>query len=280
MEDLKVYKYLAQKKFPIRDNYITFRYNFNKNVKQKFSFLNSHFSILLKKDKKEEVESEIAKRYNLMVKAMEEQKKKEIKLEIKKKVKIFLDKQKLKSVANNKMLLDLMTKDKQFINYIYMKQSKNKAIKNSKSYNSLNLKGKATLKEKRNFSSPFITEIKSNNKCSSIKNIYKINNDELKNKNIFNNIKNIKLKKLGIIKSNTCSDFKYINKNKNINNIIFHKNKNYKKKIFIFNDNDDAKIIKINSKNSNHQRFNSENYSAKLIKYLKNFNSSNNTNNS
>ena len=255
MEDLKVYKYLAQKKFPIRDNYITFRYNFNKNVKQKFSFLNSHFSILLKKDKKEEVESEIAKRYNLMVKAMEEQKKKEIKLEIKKKVKIFLDKQKLKSVANNKMLLDLMTKDKQFINYIYMKQSKNKAIKNSKSYNSLNLKGKATLKEKRNFSSPFITEIKSNNKCSSIKNIYKINNDELKNKDIFNTIKNI-------------------------NNILSHKNKNYKKKIFIFNDNDDAKIIKINSKNSNHQRFNSENYSAKLIKYLKNFNSSNNTNNS
>ena len=67
MEDIEIYKYLAQKKFPIRDNYITFRGNFNKNVKQKFSFLNSHFSILLKKDKKEEIESEISKRYTINI---------------------------------------------------------------------------------------------------------------------------------------------------------------------------------------------------------------------
>ena len=278
MADIQVYKYLEQKKFPIRDNYITFRYDFNKNVKQKFSFLNSHFSLLLKKDKKEEIESEIAKRYNLIIKAMKEQKKKEIKLEIKKKVKIFLDKQKLKSVANNKMILDLMTKEKLFINYIYNKQSKNKTIKNSKSYNSLSLKGKTALNKKRNFSSPFITEIKSINKFSSVKSINKKNNDEFKIKNIFKIIKNIKLRKLGINKSNTCSDFKYINKYKNENNILNQKNKNYKKNIFIFND--DAKSsIKTNS-NSNHQRFNSDNYSSKLIKYLKNFTSPNNINNS
>jgi hypothetical protein len=270
MADIQVYKYLEQKKFPIRDNYITFRYDFNKNVKQKFSFLNSHFSILLKKDKKEEIESEIAKRYSLMVKAMKEQKKKEIKLEIKKKVKIFLDKQKLKSVANNKMILDLMTKEKQFINYIYMKQSKNKVIKNSKSSNSLNLKGKTNLKEKRNFSSPFITEIKSINNCSPIKKICKSNNIKIKNKHTFNTNKNIKLRKLLINKSNTCSDFKYINKNNIVNNILSHKNKNYKRNIFIFNDK--AESIK-NSKST--QRFNSDNYSYNLLKYLKNFNSPN-----
>jgi len=275
MEDIEIYKYLAQKKFPIRDNYITFRGNFNKNVKQKFSFLNSHFSILLKKDKKEEIESEISKRYNLMIKAKEEQKKKEIKLEIKKKVKIFLDKQKLKSVANNKMLLDLMTKEKQFINYIYKKQSKNKKIKNSKSYNTLSLKGKATLNEKRNFSSPFITEIKSINNYLSAKNIHKVNNNKFKNRLTFNSINNTKLRKFGINKSNTCSDFKYINEHKKVNNIFSNKNKKYKKNIFIFNDDD--KPIK---KNSNHLRFNSDNYSSKLIKYLKNFNSPNNINKS
>ena len=275
MEDIQIYKYLERNKFPIRDKYITFRGNFNKNVKQKFSLLNSHFSILLKKDKKEEIESEIAKRYILMKKATEQQKKKEIKLEIKKKVKIFLDKQKLKSAANNKMILDIMTKEKQFINYIYKKQSENKKIKNSKSYNTLSLKGKTNLKEKRNFSSPFITEIKSSNKCSSFKNNYKTNNDTLKGKHIFNSIKNIKLRKLGINKSNTCSDFKYINEHKKINNMLTHKNKFYKKNIFIFND--DAKPIKINS---NHQRFNSDNYSSILIKYLKNFNSPNNINKS
>ena len=63
MANLHIYKYIAEKKFPIRDKYIYFRGNLNKNIKTRVSFLNCHFNVLLKKDEREQQISNSIKRY-------------------------------------------------------------------------------------------------------------------------------------------------------------------------------------------------------------------------
>ena len=76
MSNLLKYNLFSEKQFSIRDSYTSFKGSFHKNINSKISFLNSHFNILLKKNKKEQEISDAIKEYNLMVKEIEEQKKK------------------------------------------------------------------------------------------------------------------------------------------------------------------------------------------------------------
>lgn len=283
MANLQVYKYLSATKFPIRDKYISFFgnfNNFNRNVKRKLTFLNDHFKILLKKNKKEQEESDLEKKYELERKAKEEQKKNEIKLEIRKKVKMLLDRQKLKSITNNKMLLDIMATNKEFVNYINKQKTIKNNIKSTNSESALTLKVNSkilTKFKKRNYSSTFLTEIKSLNNTKNL--TLKIQNkkmDKIKTENLFNtktyeqngrNKFKIKLKNLRLNKQSSNDIYKSMPSKENEYNNNFinffrrranfskQKNKSYKSNLFIFNDN--SKLMNKLLKNNN--RYNSEN---------------------
>ena len=239
MSNLQVYYLFSERQFPLRDNYISFKGSFHKNVKSKISFLNNHFNILLKKNKKEQEICDAIKSYNLMVKSIEEQKEKKIRYEINKKLRMLFYQQKLKSVSNNKMLLDLMATNTKFIKYLNKQKS-------HKSINSANLKTTHldSMENpsfiKKNDSSPFITEIKGINKKANNdtyfqkgenNNIY--NTIDYKQKNEYNNTGDdffsLRLKK-SLLKKEATS-YKNFNslslRNSNNNNIL---NKYFKKR--------------------------------------------------
>ena len=275
MSNLQVYYLFSEKQFPIRDNYISFKGTFHKNVKSKISFLNNHFNILLKKNKKEQEICDAIKSYNLMVKSIEEEKKKKIRYEINKKLRMLFYQQKLKSVSNNKMLLDLMATNTKFIKYLN-KQKSHKSI-NSANLKTIHLNSMENPSFiKKNDSSPFITEIKGINK--------KVNNDTYfqkgENNNIYNTIdykqKNeynnngddffsLRLKKSLLKKGISYKNFNSLSlRNKSNNNIL---NNYFKKK-----ENSKFKVRRNNNffslkKNCTISKFNSMNSKKLILKY-------------
>ena len=277
MSNLLKYNLFSQKQFSIRDSYTSFKGSFHKNINSKISFLNSHFNILLKKNKKEQEISDAIKEYNLMVKEIEEQKKKKIRFEINKKLRILFNQQKLKSVSNNKMLLDLMATNIKFIKYINNQ-------KNQRSFNSVNLKkSPLNLKENPSFinkndSSPFITEIKGINKELDYNNNikkdqynYLYNTINYKQKQEYNNSRKElftrRLKKSFFKKDITYKKFNSMslrnNSNNNISNNYFKKTENIiiSQKVKVKRNKNNLFVLKKNYKS----KFNSTSNNNKLI---------------
>ena len=277
MSNLLKYNLFSQKQFSIRDSYTSFKGSFHKNINSKISFLNSHFNILLKKNKKEQEISDAIKEYNLMVKEIEEQKKKKIRFEINKKLRILFNQQKLKSVSNNKMLLDLMATNIKFIKYINNQ-------KNQRSFNSVNLKkSPLNLKENPSFinkndSSPFITEIKGINKDLDYNNNikkdqynYLYNTINYKQKQEYNNSRKElftrRLKKSFFKKDITYKKFNSMslrnNSNNNISNNYFKKTENIiiSQKVKVKRNKNNLFVLKKNYKS----KFNSTSNNNKLI---------------
>ena len=215
MSNLHIYNLFSENNFPIRDKYISFKGSFNKNVKSKISFLNNHFNILLKKNKKEQEIFDTIQQYNLLIKSIEEKKEKKIRSDINKKLRMLFNHQKLKSVSNNKMLLDLMANNTKFINYLNTQKIQRKI-------------NSANLKIKKNCSSPFITEIRN------------INNKE-------NNTTNLN-KQQSINLTNTI-DYKQKRENKNKRKDLFSSRL---KKAFLKKELSDGNINSMSLKNSYH----------------------------
>ena len=230
MSNLQIYKYISEKKFPIRDKYIYFRGNFNKNIKTRVSFLNGHFNVLLKKDEREQQISNSIKRYNLIMKNIEEEKQKRIKLEINKKIRLILNKRKIKSVSNNKMILDIMLKNSQFINYLNEKKTLKKKKKIfSHSNDSISFRDNLNNIKRRNYSSPFMTEIKTISYTPSIEYKNKKNNSKnSKDSKLLKDIFEIRLKKTPINKNiyKNCKSISIKSKNSNLND-YFKKGVNF-----------------------------------------------------
>ena len=155
MANLKIYKFISEQKFPIRDEYLSFRGNFNKNINKRVLFLNEHFNVLLKKNKKEQEICEIIKKYNLMLKSIEDNKRKKLSTYFNNKLKKLLYQQKIRSVSNNKMILDLMVKNTNFINYLNALKNKRNINCNEKCPMSLDYNISIS-NRKNNCSSPFV----------------------------------------------------------------------------------------------------------------------------
>lgn len=216
MANLQIYKFISDHKFPIRDRFISFRWNFNKNVNKRVLFLNNHFNILLKKNKKEQEISNIIQKYNLKIKTIEENKRKKIKKQINKKLKKLLDQQKIKSVSNNKMILDLMAKNTNFINYLNEQKNKRKIYNNKKS--ALSLDSDNYNMSNNNCSSAFLTEVKNITKQSKVVNVKKekynnlyntidSTNNKKKNNLYKDNYFSMRLKKSSLKKENSHKNF-------------------------------------------------------------------------
>ena len=196
---------------------------------------------------------------------------------------MLLDRQKLKSITNNKMLLDIMATNKEFVNYINKQKTIKNNIKSTNSESALTLKVNSkilTKFKKRNYSSTFLTEIKSLNNTKNL--TLKIQNkkmDKIKTESLFNTktyeqngknkfkikLKNLRLNKqssndiYNIYKSMPSKENEYNNNFINFfrkrANFSKQKNKSYKSNLFIFNDN--SKLMNKLLKNNN--RYNSEN---------------------
>ena len=233
MANFQIYKFLSEKKFPIRDKFISFRDNFNKNVKKRTIFLNNHFSVLLKKDKTQQQISDLIKRHNLMVKTIEDQKQKKRKLQLHKKLKKILNLQNMQSSYNNKMLLDLMFKNTKFKNYLKSQNSKEINISNisKENNNHIILSADSSVLKKRNFSSPFLTDIKpiNNNRYKDsdkkslniIKNkkdnfLYRIKAQKLKNVKSYK-----KFRPMSLEIANEYNNYYYLKKRKSKNKNFF-----------------------------------------------------------
>jgi len=170
MDFYKSSLYIYKLDFPMRGKYLSTIENYTKRLSKDFSYINKEFSKLLKKSKKEEMEEEEKKKYLLMLKLIEEKRQKKIQSEINRQKRIEMNKKITKSISNNNMLLNLMSKSKIFIKYLnYQKQSRNN--------NNLE-KNNSTLKTYRSGGSyTFMTELTKNNipltKRKNIKNIIK-----------------------------------------------------------------------------------------------------------
>ena len=215
MEKYYIYHFISEQKFPIREKYLSFTGNFNKNMNKRILFLSNHFNILLKKSKREQEICEIIKNYNLMLKSIEDNERKKIKKYITNKIQKLLYHQKIKSVSNNNMILDLMTKNTNFINYLKAQKKKRNPNKNEKSPMSLDSSNSISFKKKisSSISSPFLTEIKSkNNKLINLKkekhnNLLNAINHKQKKNFYNNNYFSIRLKKSVLKKGNADKNY-------------------------------------------------------------------------
>ena len=203
MANLAVIKYIAEKKFPARDQYLSFRGTFKSNIKNKISFFNDYFNNLFRKTKEEQEVLERIKKYNLMMKKMEEKKKKKMKLKMDSKLKLILKHKKIQSYSNNKMILDLMLKSKSFIDYINESKDKKdkKAVKVLSTNNLFGFKDNSSKIKKRNLSSPFLTEIKYTNMSHDTRGNKIYSNKKNKNKlkyNLSSTMQNFTGKGIGI----------------------------------------------------------------------------------
>ena len=234
MENLQIYHFISDQKFPIREQYLSSGENFNKNMNKRILLLNNHFNILLKKSKKEQEICEIIKNYNLMLKSIEDNKRKKIKKYINNKIQKLLYQQKIKSAFNNKMILDLMTKNTNFMNYLKAQKKKSNVNKNAKSNMSLDSNNSISFKKQISYSisSPFLTEIKSkNNKLVNLKkekhnNPLNTINHEQKNNLYKNNYFSIRIKKSVSKKGNLYKNYNSLS----INSIDEKKTNDYFKK--------------------------------------------------
>ena len=158
------------------------------------------------------------------MKNIEEEKQKRIKLEINKKIRILLNKRKIKSVSNNKMILDIMLKNSQFINYLDEKKTLKKNKNNfSHSNDSFSFRDNLYNIKRRNYSSPFMTEIKTISYTPSIEYKNKKNNSKnSKDINILKDIFETRLKKTHINKNiyNNCKSISIKNKISNLSDYL------------------------------------------------------------
>ena len=181
MDFYKSSLYIYKFEFPMRSKYLSTIENYKKRLNKGFSFINNEFSKLLKKSKEEEIVEENKKKYLLMLKLLEEKKQKKIQSEINRQKRIELNKKIIKSVSNNNMLLNIMSKSKIFIKYLdYQKQSRNN--NNLPRDNSTNKNNNSILKTQKTCGLyTFMTELPNNN-ISFSKNISKKAKNNIKQK--------------------------------------------------------------------------------------------------
>ena len=175
MDLYKDHEYFSTNKFPMRNKYTTIAGNFTYRIKRGYNLLNKEFHILLKKNNVEEyLENKKMKNFKLLRHiAVMKQKKEESEIRRQKRLKL---KAKLrKSVSNNNMLLNIMSNDKQFHNYL--ESQKKYRINNFSSRNYSDRRNNSSLlinnkNSNKNRSYLFMTEIQGLN----------FNNDFIKNK--------------------------------------------------------------------------------------------------
>ena len=184
MDFYKSSLYIYNLKFPMRNEYLSQIGDYKKRLNSGFSFINSEFNILLKKNRVEEFLEEQKKKKILMKKLLEEKKQKKIKYEINKHKKIEMNKQITKSVSNNSMLLDIMTNCKPFIKYLNLrKKSRNNNFFSENNFSTKNSNSNLMIKTQKNKGrNTFMTELSNINFSFNLTKTGKNNNKTQKYK--------------------------------------------------------------------------------------------------
>ena len=223
MDLYKDHEYFSTNKFPMRNKYTTIAGNFTYRIKRGYNLLNKEFHILLKKNSVEEyLENKKMKNFKLLrhIAVMKQKKEEE---EIKRQKRLKLKAKLRKSVSNNNMLLNIMSNDKQFHNYL--ESQKKYRINNFSSRNYSDRRNNSSLlinnkNSNKNRSYLFMTEIQGLNFNNAfIKN--KTNSIKLLKNKVFKSSLNIKSrniknqnKKNSSIKLNNLSASNIINTKK------------------------------------------------------------------
>ena len=239
MDFYKGHVYFSNDKFPMRNKYTTITGNFTERIKIGYNLINKEFHILLKKNMVEEYLENKKMRHFQMLRHIAIMKQKKVESEINRQKKLKIKAQIRKSVSNNNMLLNVMSQDKQFHNYLEsQKQSRNNNLSMNNNSDRKNNNSSSLLINKKinkkssylfmteipnlNFNNPFIQNKK--NLIKSLKNKIFKNSLNIKSRNIKNpnkKIAKIKIKSFSlnnILKANKLSE--NIKKRKvNIHNI-------------------------------------------------------------